>query len=164
MEFFQGFLGTLALVIAALYSLLAWLGGRDVQFLGIKNRLWGRVFAPTFFSLAVCGLAALAHSFSWWMLFSVPAYLFSHRMGYGGDKFIVKASRRSLWSLVRVSAGLTFAAFTGQWLLWSLQLFIGLPAAVVLGTQNTTPAPIEEGLINFSNAFVIPFCVLAFGA
>lgn len=155
-----GFLGTISLLIPVVYSWLQMLGGRDINYLGIRARIWGRLIAPLFLSGAVCLLALFLGKFHWHYLASLLAYPVSTTLGYGGNNLWVKLSRRTLWALVRVSCSLIFAVTAGAWTLWISQLLIALWAANLLGIKNVLKAPQEEMLINFSTVFLVPFMIL----
>ena len=160
MEFREGLLGTAGLLLAVIYSMLQWFGGRDQNYLGIRARIWGRVIAPVFFGIAVSILALFSGKAAWLHFLAPISYMVATTLGYGGNSLITKILRRSLWAVVRVSASLVFAIPAGAWTLFVLQLFFALAAALVLGTRNPVKAPQEEGLINFSAAFLVPFMVL----
>lgn len=159
-ELSQGMLGSLAILISLIYSMFQWFAGRDKNYLGIRARIWGRIISPIFFCSSVIGLSLLAHHFSWWYLTSFPAYFIAHTIGYGGDSLWRKILRRSIWSLTRTLASLSFAIFAGSFWLVGLQIITGLLVAVVLGVTNVLKAPQEEGLIKFANVFFVPFMVL----
>lgn len=160
MEVSLGLLGSLGILIALVYSVLQWFGGRSVHVLGIRNRTWARWIAPLFFALSVCGLAVVAGNFSWWMMFSLLAYKLSTHIGYGAATTLGKITRRSLWSIQRTACSLTFAVLTGSWTIYISQVIVGLAVAVIWGVRNPVVAPQEEGVINFSNVFLTPFMVL----
>lgn len=159
-EFFQGCLGTAGLMIAVIYSMLQWFGGRDEDYLGIRARVWGRWIAPLFFSLGVIILSLIAGNFTLWGLLALISYRVAVSIGYGGNSLISKIWRRSAWALTRVAAALPFAIPAGAWELLGLQFFFALLAANVLGVYNPLKSPQEEGLINFSACFLVPFMVL----
>lgn len=159
-EFNQGVLGSLGLLISIIYSVFQWFGGRSEDYFGIKAREWSRIVSPIFLCLSIIGLSILSNKFNLWYLLSVPAYLAVHMVGYGGDELWEKILKRSLWSLLRTTASLTFAIVAGTWTLFALQMIIGLIASVVLGTFNPNSPPQEEGMIKFLNVVLVPYMVL----
>lgn len=159
-EFSQGLLGTAALAVSVIYSMLQWFGGRDKDYLGIRARTWGRLIAPLFFGMAVIGLATICGNFRPWHLVAPLAYVLSTHVGYGGETLITKILRRSVWALVRTSCSVFFVLGTGRWNLFIAQVLFALVAANLIGIRNTVKAPQEEGLINFSSTFLAPFMIL----
>lgn len=159
-EFSQGVIGSLGILGSLIYSVLCWFGGRDKDYLGIKARAWGRYIAPAIFVSYTIGLSLLSHRFSFWFLTAYPAYFLAHHLGYGGDVLWVKVTRRSLWSVVRTAASLTFVIIAGAWTLFFLQLSVGLIVTLVLGTMNPLKAPVEEGLNNFFGVVFVPPMVI----
>lgn len=153
-EYSQGILGTLALIPSVLFSLISWIGGRS------SGRIYKRLLAPILFCSLVIGLALLTGKFSVWMFLSFPAYLVSCSVGYGGVTFSEKVLRRSVWSVIRSMAALTFCISTGSWFIFIFQAAVGLMFAIAFGTRNPLKAPQEEGLINFSSVFLVPQMVL----
>jgi hypothetical protein len=153
-EYYQGLLGSFGLLITLVFSIFWWLGGRP------GGRVFRRWIAPLVFAGGVCGLAVLAETFRWWFLFSLLAYKGVTHIGYGGDSLVEKLWRRGLWSLLMTACALTFACWTGAWTLYVVQVVVGLTAAIVIGIRNPVVASQEEGLICFSNAFLVPFMVL----
>lgn len=159
MEIYQGLT---CFLISSVFSFFSVLGGRDNSYLGLEPRIWKRLIAPIFFSVSVCLLAFLLGNFQSYMLLSIPTYVASTHVGYGynGDSQWKKIQRRTMWSVFRVTCGLAFTIFSGAWILLTLQLVIAILVSNVLGVLNPLKAPQEEGLINFSSVFLIPFSVL----
>ena len=110
----------------------------------------------------MCGLAVVSGKFTWWMLFSLPAYKLATHIGYGseGRGTAFKIYRRALWSVIRTAAGLTFLGFTGAWMVYAAQVAVGLVVSVLFGVLNPVKAPQEEGIINFTNCFLVPAGVI----
>ena len=159
-ELVLGLKGTAGLLIACLYSLFCWFGGRDVAYLNIPQRIWGRVIAPLVFVSLIMGLSWVSQSFRPQYFIAFLLYFASHKVGYGGTHWIEKLSRRSLWSIGRSLAAVPFVQSAEDITLLALQIILGLVATLVLGLFNPVKAPQEEGLINFSNVFLVPFMVL----
>lgn len=159
-ELVLGLKGTAGLLIACLYSLFCWFGGRDIAYLNIPQRIWGRVIAPLSFVSALIGLSWVSQSFRPQYLIAYLLYFASHTLGYGGRDWITKITRRSLWSFGRTFAAVPFVTSADDITLLTLQIILGLVATLALGLFNPIKAPQEEGLINFSNVFIIPFMVL----
>ena len=105
-------------------------------------------------------LSLWTSKFTWWFLISYPAYWAAYTMGQGGNSTWKKILRRSLWSLVRTTASLSFALFTGAWTLFVLQIIIGIIASNVLGVINPLKSPQEEGFNNFLNIVIVPSMVM----
>lgn len=171
-EITQGLFAILGFVIAAVYAMFCYWGGRSPEELlaspvlralrleAVKNRVWGRIVAPVFFSVALIGISALFGSFSWWFLLAVPAYFGAHRMGHGGNSLWVKILRRASSSLVRTACCLVFVIVTGNWSIYVAQVIVGLIITLIFGIRNPVKAPIEEATINFGNSFLAPISLL----
>lgn len=153
-EYQQGLMGSLALLPSMIFSVLSWIGGRP------NGRIYKRVLAPLAFCLAMFLLAFFNHHFNWVFLTAIPAYMISASLGYGGETLWKKIIRRSIWSLVRTLCSIIFVLFTGKWTLFLVQCGVGLLTTLIFGIINPLEAPEEEGLINFSSVFIVPFMVL----
>lgn len=159
-EFIQGMLGTLALVPSLVFGICSWFGGRDKNYLGIRARIWKRIIAPLFFILLLVGFSLLVGRFSWWFLLSIPYYIISSSLGYGGDDLKTKIIRRTIWSIVRSSCSLPVAIITGAWVLLIIQYFVGIIITLLLGILNSLKAPQEEFVINFNSVMYVPYMLL----
>ena len=161
-----GFYAFLSSCFVGLYGVLQMLGGRHEATFGIKQRLWGRLIAPLFFSLGVCLLAYKMDKFSFWMLLMIPAMLISVRIGYGVGQVNLsqllpkKIYQRAIWSIIRSLCALPFAIVMGQWWLFTAQVLVGLVMTLILGVANPLPAAAEEFTINFSSVYLIPMMVI----
>lgn len=136
------------------------LGGRDKDFMGIRARIWKRIFSPIFLSASVLGLSLILGKFSLWFLLA-PVLYFAHGyiFGYGGDTFWTKVLRRSLWSIFITACALPIAIVTHGWAMFALQGVIGLILTLTAGLVNPITAPEEEFLIYFSSTMFVPFMV-----
>ena len=159
-ELISGFYGFIAIFISLIYSLFVMLGGREENFLKIKNRIWGRYIAPFTLCTLILVLSLLSSKFSIWFLFCYLTYFISHKIGYGTEDLWKKIIKRMLWSLMRTASALPIVLVTGQWILFLLQATVGLLITLCLGVMNPLKAPQEEGLINFSSVMFVPFMVL----
>lgn len=160
MEIKQGILVFFCLLSSLIYGLFVMFGGRDVRFLYIPQRVWGRVIAPLTFVTLVIGLSWVSQSFRPQYLIAYLLYPLTHILGYGGSDWKTKIFRRTLWSLSRTSVAGVFVTSVEDFTLLILQVCIGLLATLVLGLLNPLKAPQEEYLISFFNLFIVSFMVV----
>jgi len=153
-EYWQGIIGTMAFIPSITFAFVSMLGGRN------NLLLLKRITAPILFCLLTIGLSLLTHRFCAWFFLSIPAYILSTFIGYSGDTLWKKIEKRFLWSLIRGLSALTFCLFTGAWLLFIIQIIVGIATTIVLGVWNPIVAAQEETLINFCSVMFVPFMVV----
>jgi len=158
-ELEQGVLGTIALLISVVFSTLAWFGGRSEAYFSLRARLWKRLIAPLFFTASVILLSLYVGSFTYFYLLSIPLFFISSIFGYGGNDIWTKMKRRFLWYLLRI-IGLSAFAIDVEAALFISQIVTGFIVTIAIGLKNPVKAPLEEGIINFSTVFLVPFYVL----
>jgi len=160
-ELKEGFLSTLAILPSLLFGITSMIGGRSGKFLGIRGRLWKRVFAPCVFVSLVIALALIRNNFSWWFTLCYPIYILNI-VGYGskGNGAWFKILRRTIWVIIRTASCLPIVLILGTsevWNLLILQGIVGWITTVALGVYNPLKAPAEEFLINFVSVLFVPF-------
>jgi hypothetical protein len=85
--------------------------------------------------------------------------MFGLFMGYGGDTFIEKAFRRTLYGLVLGLAGLAFALIHNELMLGIYQLQLSLVASIFFGMFNPVSAVKEESIIATLSVILWPFMI-----
>lgn len=161
-EFAQVLTAIYGAFAVGIYAAFCAFGGRAEHYLGIQNRTWGRIIAPTFLSLSLIILSLFLRNFSPWFLLSLISYKLSHHFGYGvnNGNVLLKILRRSSWCLVRTLACLPFVIPNGAWPLFFLQLTLSIITGNVLGIMNPVKSPVEEFWINLLSVIIVPLLVI----
>lgn len=156
----------MGIIIVLLYSLLRVIGGRDEETLRkfhipFTPRIWKRLIAPSFLSLSICILSALAHHFHWFYILSIGAFILSaYSDGYGNDSGVTwkEVLQRILSAFASTLPAIIFCLGSKSWLLLCIQLALAIAVKVTMNFVKVK-APLEEGIINFCDSVVKPFMV-----
>jgi len=132
-------------------------GGRDVDFLGIRARLWKRFIAPLLLASSAVIFSILAHRIGW--VHFVLALWFLP-WGYGAENITLKLYRRLISSLFFTLPGVILGIFAGNWLIATVQCIVGAFITVILGTLNPVKASQEEFMIAFGNTYLMGIILL----
>jgi len=166
MEVMLAIRALVGLLIVAISSLFSTFGGRSNEELAkwhldfIRNRIWGRVIAPLWFSINVNLLALWAGTWKWPLLLFVPAMMVVSTMGHGGTQLWVKILRRTLNAIVWVSPAIILCFVSGAWTLLILQYVVGVAASLIWGITNPKLAPTEEYFLNVGKIVFMPSMIL----
>lgn len=156
-ELIQGFNAALSVIASLLYSICYMIGGRDVQFLGIRARLWKRLIAPLLLASSAVAFSILAHRFNWaiacCLIWFIP-------IGYGADSTVQKIVHRTVQSIFFTAPSLVFGIFGGNLEIAIYQVIFGALITVLFGIRNPVKASQEELLISFSNTFLMGMVLL----
>lgn len=153
-EMTQVWLGALRVFVLMLSSVLYALGGR------MKKALFRRILGTLALTGGTIGISFITGSFTWWFFLSLPAYFTALSLGYGGDTFSEKFFKRLMCGFVLGASSLTFAAFTGMWLLSTLQIILAVGAHLWLGLFNCSGDAVrEEQEISLLGTLLVPFMV-----
>lgn len=163
-EIMVGTLATIALIPSIAFGWISMVGGRDVNFLGIRARIWKRFIAPVVFVSLVIAMSLINGKYNHWFLLCYATYILNI-IGYGskglGDWF--KILRRIIWSIIRTASCLPIVlilATSQVSTLFILQAIIGMVATVILGVYNPLKAAAEEFLINFISVVFVTYMVI----
>ena len=143
-----------ALLTLSLFTFAYVIGGRRWKWVR-------RVLGAAVLSGGAQGLALLAHTWSVWMLLSLPAYILALSTGYGGDELPIKLRRRLVYGLVLGGASGTLLLPIGAWVAWMGQVSLAVFVSVYFGLTNPMRSAVgEESLIALASTCVVPFVVL----
>lgn len=160
-EIAQGLNPLFSFIASLLFSLCYMIGGRDVDFLGIRARLWKRFIAPLLLASSAVIFSILAHSFSW--LLFVTAFWFIP-IGYSDKKHpnsvLYKMFRRLIQSLFYTAPGVILGIFGGNLFIAIIQFVLGAVLTVIFGSFNPVEAAEEEALIAFFNTCLMGMILL----
>lgn len=156
-EITLGLQAAMSIIASLLYSTFYMIGGRQVNFLGIRARLWKRLIAPLLLASSAVIFSILAHRFNW---ATACCAIWFIPIGYGADGLAQKIVRRTVQSLFFTVPALILGIFGGNLPLALLQMVLGVFITVILGTLNPTKASQEEFLIAFSNTYLMGMVIL----
>lgn len=156
-EILDGTKSFLALLGPLVASFCSMLGGRDVDALGIRARIWKRVIAPSANMAFMLLISFMAHTLNWWLFTLLIWYI---PVGYGGDKLWVKLLRRTISSFFFALPCILICIHTGKWPVAICQVIIGVSSSIILGVTNPVKASQEEEFIYFSNTFLTGYALL----
>jgi hypothetical protein len=137
-EYSIGYLASSSLVGLAVMCLLYMIGGRSNK--------WIRRFIASLVQTININLCAFFMGiYSFWLLLIYPITSIGLSFGYGGETFVTKLIRRSIFCIANLGIGILFLLTYGMKMLWILIPNIGVAMwSIYLGIRNPVYAPAEE--------------------
>ena len=128
---------------------------------GGMNGKWKRRYIGTaWLVLGYFGFSMWTQSFNYWYLLCYPLLVGAASLGYGGDTFKEKLTKRSYVGLAWAIAALPLAIVTGAWGMFVYHTILIVATSVSMGVWNFTgSARNEETLISCMVALIPLFMV-----
>lgn len=146
-------IASLKIVWVALFSYFYGLGG--------INHKWLRRFLGAFWM----GVGAVTFGcwqgvFQWWHLIYPVLSCMALHLGYGGDRVVIKISKRFIYGLCLGIAALPLCFNSGLWVLFGFHVALCISASVVFGVVNPTREARSEETIIASLSTIIPLFLI----
>lgn len=150
-------MGTIALklILVALYAWLYSVGGRA----GGPGKWVRRWLGSAVIIGGLYGFSIIAGTLSTSRAIAIPFFFLTAFLGYGGDTFLEKFLRRSLFGLVFAGYAITLGVLYGNLLCGLAQAFLCLFASLFFGLVNPIKAADEEAAIGLLSVCLLPFIV-----
>jgi hypothetical protein len=141
------------LLIIAAFAMLYGFGG-------VSGKWKRRIIAPVVYAAGIVGVSLWTNSFSWLLLYSLPALFIGLTFGYGATFLKDKIIKRSRAGLVCALGSLTIFMAAQAWTLLALHIAVCVATSVVAGVWNqTSSARAEETLIGAAYVTIPLFAI-----